>query len=136
VIPYFKKIGKLFPSRSLVGTRGKIRFGLQELALYRGRTVDEIIAKSVSEFLEKSSFNHPGDLKSAIEKIGADPTIVDTYVRILAPMMSRRHWIAHRADRNTHRGPGHQAVNSLSKVMFARWVTIVETFGLELLAKL
>jgi len=60
----------------LVGTRGKTRFGLSELAAFRGKTVDEIITKSICGFLERSSFNHPGDLKDALEKIGVDPRLV------------------------------------------------------------
>jgi hypothetical protein len=125
-----------FAEVPLVGTRGKTRFGLQELALFRGQTVDAIITESIVEFLEKSSFNHPGDVKSALEKIGVDPTIVTEPASDLAAMMSRRHWIAHRADRNTQRGSGHQAVISLSSTMVSRWVTTVETFGRELLSRI
>src|SRR5207237_6949196 len=51
-----------FSEVPLVGTRGKTRSGLPELATFRGRTVDEIIARSVSEFLQKSTFNNPGDI--------------------------------------------------------------------------
>ena len=34
------------------GTRGKKNLGLQELAGFRGQSVDEVIALSVSEYLE------------------------------------------------------------------------------------
>jgi len=123
-----------FAEVPLVGTRGKTRFGLQELALLRGQTVDEIIGRSVIEFLEKSSFNHPGEVKAMLEKIGVDPNIANTYVKTLASMMSRRHWIAHRVDRNPHRGSGHHAVISLSSALVSHWVTTVERFGRELLS--
>jgi hypothetical protein len=124
-----------FAEIPLAGTRGKIRFGLQDLALFRGQTVDSVVTQSVIEFLEKSSFNHPGDIKSALEKIGVDSRIASPHVSILASMISRRHWIAHRADRNLNKGPGHQAVGSLSKAMVSRWVTTVKAFGRELLSR-
>jgi len=52
-----------FSEVPLVGTRGKTRFDLQDLAGFRGQTMDEIITRSVNEFLEKSSFNYPGDTR-------------------------------------------------------------------------
>jgi hypothetical protein len=102
-----------FSDIPLVGTRGKTRFGLTELAGLRGRTVDEIITESVTEFLEKETYNHPGDIKAALEMIGIDAKIVNKYSRPLAAIMSRRHWIAHRADRKRFRRPGDHPVMSL-----------------------
>ena len=61
-----------FSEVPLVGTRGKTRFGLPELATFRGRNVDEIIARSVSEFLEKSTFNNPGDIEEIPDYIRQD----------------------------------------------------------------
>ncbi len=118
----------------LMGTRGKTRFGLTELAGFRGRTVDEIVIASVTEFLEQSSFNHPGDVKAVLERIGLDASMVNKHSRTLAAMMSRRHWIAHRADRNRRRGPGHHAVMSLSSAEVAHWSSTVESFANELLS--
>ena len=49
-------------------------------------------------------------------------------------MMSRRHWIAHRADRNTQtEGVGHQIVRSISVALVKRWIKGVEEFGKEVL---
>jgi hypothetical protein len=125
-----------FSEVPLVGTRGKTRFGLQELASLRGQTVDEIITRSVSEFLERSSFNHPGDIKDALEKIGLDSSTVNKYAQPLAAIMSRRHLIAHRADRNPSKGPGHHAVKSLSSADVSYWIATVERFANELLSKI
>jgi hypothetical protein len=119
----------------LVGTRGKTRFGLQELAALRGQTVDEIISRSVSEFLEKSTFNHPGDIKDALVKVGLDSGLVNQYAKTLAAMMSRRHLIAHRVDRNPSKGPGRHAAMSLSAAMVLYWIAMVERFGNELLSR-
>ena len=124
-----------FSDIPLVGTRGKTRFGLAELAGFRGRTVDEIITESVNEFLEKETYNHPGDIKAVLTIIGIDATIVNKYSQSLAAMMSRRHWIAHRADRRRFRRPGDHAVTSLSSYLVSRWITTVDKFGHELLSK-
>ena len=125
-----------FSDVPLVGTRGKIRFGMQDLAVFRGKTVDEIVGQSVSEFLKKSSFNHPGDIKAALEKIEIKLILEDRDARTLAAMMSRRHWIAHRADCNSSRGRGHHPVTSLSNAMVTYWMRTVERFGKELLSRI
>jgi hypothetical protein len=51
-------------------------------------------------------------------------------------MMARRHWIAHRADRNLLKGPGHHAVTSLSNAMVTYWMRTVERGGNELLSRI
>ena len=51
-------------------------------------------------------------------------------------MMSRRHWIAHSADRNSKKGPGHHPVTSLSNAMVTYWMRTVERFGNELLSRI
>ncbi len=61
--------------------------------------------------------------------------IVNRYASDLAAMMTRRHWIAHCADRNSQRGPGHLPVTSLSNAMIIDWLRAVEQFVNEFLAK-
>jgi hypothetical protein len=119
----------------LAGTKRGARIGLQELAMYRGRTVDEVISDSVKEHLERSSYNHPGEIKVILERIGIDPRFADAYSPELAAMMSRRHWIAHRADRNTLRGSGHHSVKPLAGGLVSRWIEAVEKFGLDVLSR-
>ena len=82
-----------------------------------------------------ASFNHPGDIKIALEQIGVDSHLVNQYSSVLAAMMTRRHWIAHRADRNPRKGRGHHPVTSLANATVSRWVDGVERFGNELLSK-
>jgi hypothetical protein len=76
------------------------KFSLVDLAEFRGYSVDDVIARSVGKFLERSSFNHPGDLTEVLRKIGIDLKIRKDLRDKLAAMMSRRHWIAHRVDRD------------------------------------
>jgi len=119
----------------LAGSRGNKSLGLQELAAFRGRSVDEVISRSVSEYLERSSYNHPGDVKAILEKIGIEKSIVDGFAATLAVMMARRHLIAHRADRNPIRGPGHHEAQSLSSSAVTRWIDTVERFGTAVLSR-
>jgi hypothetical protein len=119
----------------LVGTKGKKTLGLQEIAGFRGRRVDEVIALSVTEYLERSSYNHPGDVKAVLNSIGLEESIVDGFATDLAAMMTRRHWIAHRADRNPQRGPGHHQAKSLSNAVVAGWIETVERFGIGVLSR-
>ncbi len=82
---------EVFAEIALVGTKGRTKFGLQELADFRGKTVDEIIADSVKEHLERTSYNHPGDVKNTLGNIGVVLKIDDDDAAELAAMMSRRH---------------------------------------------
>ncbi len=47
-------------------------------------------------------------------------------------MMSRRHWIAHRLDRNPKSGSGHHSVKSLSTVTVFQWVQAVDQLGQDI----
>jgi hypothetical protein len=50
-------------------------------------------------------------------------------------MMKRRHWIVHRADRNTEKGTGHHPARSLQRATVSTWADAVEDFGSALLEK-
>jgi hypothetical protein len=118
----------------LAGTRGKTKFGIQELAGFRGMSLDEVIAQSMNAFLNRFRCNHPGDVKAVFEKVGIDPKIVNEYTRTLAAMMSRRHLIAHRVDRNLMRGRGQHAATSLSSSKATYRTAAVERLGHEVLS--
>ncbi len=107
----------------------KDRFTLVDLAGFRGQTVDAVIAKSVEGFLERSSYNHPGEVIELLGKIGVKATLDRVLKTKLANMMARRHWIAHRADRNPRTGPGHQMTRSISAAEVRIWLKAVETTG-------
>jgi hypothetical protein len=117
----------------LAGTgKPREKFSLVELAEFRGQTVDMVIAQSVETYLERSSYNHPGEIAELLAKIEVNYAIDGSLRNILAALMSRRHWIAHRADRNTVTGPGHQSTLSISVTLVKKWIKGVERFGKEL----
>jgi len=119
----------------LSGTKRGTKIGLQELAGFRGRTIDGLITKSVKEYLEKTNYNHPGDVKTTLENIGLVLRIDDDDSAELAAMMSRRHWIAHRVDGNPRKGSGHDPVKSLSNLAVSRWLEAVERLGQDVLSR-
>jgi len=78
----------------------KEKFTLVDLAEFRGQSVDSVIARSIGSYLERSNYNHPGDLTDVLKRNGIDFTIPKELRDKLAAMMKRRHWIAHRVDRD------------------------------------
>jgi len=125
-----------FAEIPLIGLKRGEKFGLQQLAAFRSRTVDEVFEKSVNAYLEKSNYSHPGDVTSILISIGVTLEL-DKEKRIeLAVMMSRRHWIAHRLDRNPNRGSGHHSVKSLAGSTVVRWIQAVERLGQDILSSM
>ncbi len=125
----------VFSEFPIAGAEGRTKIGLHELARFRGQTVDELVSNSVSEYLERSNYNHVGDIKQILEKIGLAATIDKKQASNLAALISRRHWVAHRVDRNPERGSGHHVVKSISSQSLSRWIQAVELFGRDILSK-
>lgn len=113
----------------LAGKKPRSTFTLDDLALFRGSTVDDLISRSVSDHLERSNFNDPGEVAAVLERIGLMPSLLDPYRGKLGPLMKRRHWIVHRADRNTATGSGQHAALGLQKATVETWLNAVRQFG-------
>jgi hypothetical protein len=99
----------------LKGKKPRSTFTLDDLAHFRGSNVDDLISRSIADHLERSNFNNPGDVSSVLESIGLMRSLLDPYRNKLGPMMKRRHWIVHRADRNNATGSGQHAALGLPK---------------------
>lgn len=120
----------------LAGKLPRTRFTLGDLAPFRGTTVDDLIARSVSIDLERSNFNDPGEVGQALERIGLTTALLEPYRDRLGPMMKRRHWIVHRADRNLASGVGRHALQPLQQETVNRWRGDVDQFGSDVLGQL
>lgn len=79
--------------------RGKSQFHLGQLAQHRQKTVDAIIRESVSEHLERTTFNTTTDIAHLLERLHLDVHSVEGDFPALDRMIRRRHQIVHRADR-------------------------------------
>jgi hypothetical protein len=109
---------------------------LSDLARHRGKTVDLILQESVTAHLADSNFNHPGQIVNVLVALGLATSILDPYKNTLGPMMARRHWIVHRADRNEMPGQGQHVAKSLSLTTVNRWRDAVRDFGADFTAAL
>lgn len=127
--PYLKEV-------PLAGRKPRSTFTLEDLAGFRGSTVNDLISRSVADHLERSNFNDPGEVDAVLERIGLTAKLLDPHRDKLGPMMKRRHWIVHRADRNTATGSGHHAARGLQKATVETWTTAVKQFGTDVLAQL
>jgi hypothetical protein len=120
----------------LVGTLPRTKYTLGDIAAHRGATVDELIGRSVAASLERSNFNDVAEVAHALARSGIPTAVVDPYGSRLAAMMTRRHWIVHRADRNQAQGSGQFAAQSLAPDLVRTWIASVEAFGAAVLALL
>ena len=120
----------------LVGGKLQQKLTLADLLGHRGSSVDDVIRSSIAAHLEKSNFNHLGDVKVALARSGLDGALVAPYERELAAMMARRHLIVHRADRHDVGGSGHHAAASLGQGTIWSWITAVEGFCSAIVAAL
>jgi len=120
----------------LTGKKPRSSFTLDDLAPFRGTSVDDLIARSVLENLERSNFNDPGEVEGVLDRIGLPKVLLDPYRDKLGPMMKRRHWIVHRADRNTATGRGHHAARALQQAAVEEWSEALKQFGTNVLAQL
>lgn len=118
------------------GTHRKTNFTLGELAAFRGQTVNDVISKSVQEYLDRSNYNHPGDVKNLLDAIGVRSTIVDPHAADLSSMMRRRHLIVHRADRNESAGSGQHRALSISRFAVESWIDMLDRLGTDLLSSI
>lgn len=114
----------------------KDRFDLSELASHRGKSVDDVLAESVVAHLKKSNFNHPGEVKEAVARMGVAQALVVPHEDTLGPLMQRRHWIVHRADRNELSGRGLHVARPIDLTTVKTWHAGVKGFGDALLAAL
>lgn len=110
--------------------RPPTKITLGELAAHRGRSVNEVISEAVKGHLEEyQSFNDLGEVKKALRQCGVLAADIDaTDFGKLPDMISRRHNIVHKADRNdVNGGQGNHRTKSLSKTTIEAYVAAVKS---------
>lgn len=110
--------------------RPPTKITLGELSAYRGKTVDDLIEDAVKSHLEEfQSFNDLGEVKRALERCGIrHEALEDFNFGELPAMISRRHNIVHKADRNDAAGgQGNHKTKSISKPTVVKYVHAVKT---------
>lgn len=110
----------------LVGlnTSGKPeKFNLGELHKFKGITVDQLIAQSVSSYLDRTSFNNVADITSLLRTLSIETSRLSEFYPSLEKMISRRHNIVHRGDRSERPGKGKQYANSIRLSDVEKWAS-------------
>ncbi|WP_413704966.1 hypothetical protein [Pseudomonas sp. Pseusp16] len=109
------------------------KFSLGDLSAHRGKAVDTVISESVHGYLERSNYNNVDEVASLLTSIGVSLPNVNAQFTQLAQVMSRRHLIVHRADRDETGGRGNHSVRSIGNINVSNWINGVESFGTALL---
>lgn len=96
-----------FKDIPLAGTdsfgRGE-KFALGQLAQHRGKTVDDLLRQSVSDYLSRSNYNNTTEIASLLVKLGFRPEEHNKAFDAIDRMIERRHQIVHRADSRIESG--------------------------------
>lgn len=104
-------------------TQHKLTLG--KIAEYRGKTVNELIADSVLEYLERATYNNSADIAKALKSLSI--TLEKPDLTQLDIAIKRRHVIVHRADRSDKDGEVSR-VTPIQATHVSKWVEDVERF--------
>jgi hypothetical protein len=108
------------------------KFSLGKLLLHREQTVENVIRKSIREYLDRSTYNSVRDIVSLLASLGFDSaTQKDNFQKIEA-MIKRRHQIVHHADMvkiSKNRRLSVARVNALEVI---GWITATNDFMFSL----
>lgn len=112
------------------------RYALGALVPFRSDNVGALIEASVSEYLDRSNWNNPGDIKQSLSELEIDVSTLDVNWDSLGRLMRRRHQIVHQADRNPQVGKGQHKAASIAPPAVHLRVDDVRTFVYEVSQKL
>jgi hypothetical protein len=91
-----------FDGVPLAGSKGRAeKFALGQLAQHRGKTVDQLLRQSVSDYLSRSNFNNVIEISTLLDKLGFNPVDHNKAFDAIDRMIARRHQIVHRADKRS-----------------------------------
>jgi hypothetical protein len=114
------------------------KFLLGKLVHHKGKLVDDVLRESVSEYLERRTFNNTEEISQTLEAIGVDVSKVDGAFPAIQEMMKRRHQIVHRADRIDESDPTKLAAIGADEINLWIEATIdfISSLLMEVTAKL
>jgi hypothetical protein len=75
------------------------KFNLGQLVQHKGKSVDDVLRQSISEYLDRSNFSSTGEIGGFLSKLGFDVEKHNQEFALIDQMIQRRHDIVHRADR-------------------------------------
>ena len=108
------------------------KFTLGQLLPHKGKSIDDVLRQSVSEHLDRSTFNSIQDITALLEKLGFDVAKHAEEFPVIDQMIQRRHYIVHRADRVKASGSETYALQPIHLADVSLWLeaTIIFMSGL------
>lgn len=111
----------------------RTKFELGELIEHKGISIDELIKKSVNEYLNSQSFNSTNDISNALRDIGIENNnSVKSYYPEIEKMIKRRHNIVHQADREFLLGSTIHKVKPITLEQVKKWQLSIDRLVLEI----
>jgi len=118
----------------LTGHGEKLRaekFFLGALVQHRGKTVDEVLSESVTDYLNQRSFNDTNEICALLASLGvAIEGPIKESLPELQKLIRRRHQIVHQADLTSDRGRGRQRAASISVKQVLKWLKATREFSI------
>jgi hypothetical protein len=113
----------------LAGVPGRSeKFALGKLVQHKGKSVDDVLRESVSEYLDRSTFNNKGEIVELLKKLGFDLSHNDDDLAAIQQMIQRRHQIVHRADRVKAPGTNNRVLQPIDRNEVLTWMKATERF--------
>jgi RiboL-PSP-HEPN len=128
-----EKVLSGIPLKISGGTTGRAeKFSLGQLKQFRGKSVDDVIAASVSAHLERSNYNNTSDVCSLLDDLAIEHDGTKSFLAELSALMTRRHQIVHRADNDYGQ---ENAVHKIERDEVQKWTNVVSEFAAYILAQ-
>lgn len=104
------------------------KFLLGELRKFSGKSIDEVLAESVKNYIARKTYNNKGDLLAFASSVGLKEIHVRKCMPRLEAMLYRRHQIVHRADRPLEDDQKWIRATSLSPQHVKAWILATNQF--------
>ena len=106
----------------------QVKFNLGFLVQHKGLTVEELINKSIEEYLSYRSYSSTDQIVKCLKRIDIGVSTIEQYLPTIQKMLDRRHRIVHRADRTDRTGSGIHKAHSISKKEVLKWIDTIKGF--------
>jgi hypothetical protein len=116
------------PLAGLSKTGRTEKFTLGKLMRHKGKAVDDVIRESISEFLERSTFNSTTEIAALLEQLGFNAADHNQKFPGISAMIERRHLVVHRADRAKVDDKGNSVLRPISAHEVHLWVNATSAF--------
>lgn len=110
------------------------KFVLGQLAQHRGKTVDDLLRQSVSDYLSRSTYSSTAEIAALLTRLGFKLEDHNKDFVAIDQMIQRRHQIVHRADRVNE--PGKPVLQPIQRSQVWHWLDVTHTFTTSLIAPL